>query len=606
MDKQKVKIRDFKQTFLPSNRGTDRPSRIVVFDTETYHKDDNNYEHHYMDFAWLNYFERDKDGTISREKWELFESNIELWAFIFDKAYDKSTLYVFGHNVYFDLQCSGFFHIATEQGWKLKFIYDKGLTFIMSIFKDKKKIKVISTTNFYDTSLKKIGESLGIEKMKVDFDSDTEEYKQAYCKNDVLITRIALLKYLDFIDEHDMGNFAMTKASQAFNAYRHRFSHVNICVHKETDILELERASYLGGRNEAFELGELKGGPFYHYDINSMYPFVMASNEYPTRLIDMAENISVSMLENYLTDYCAIADVLIDTDEAAYGYRHDGKIIFPKGKLKLQLCTGSLKYAIAHNHIKKVNKVAFYEKDYIFREYVDYFYRLKREYKESGNKVYTKIVKIFLNSLYGKFGQKNSIDEITYDDENNGYYRIECYDLETGERWTETEVLHTKIIQTGDEEAKTSIVAIPSHVTDYARLVLWELIKQVGYNNVLYCDTDSIKTREKDKGRISYKIDNYELGALSLEQVTNSFTIYGCKDYKTETDEKIKGVPKNYERINNNTFKYKFFPRMNTHLRKEIDDHYIIGNVIKTNYRKYDKGIVDLHNRVHPLFIKDW
>lgn len=606
MDRQGIKARDFSNHILKENKGSDRPSKIIVFDTETWHKDDERYQHHYMDFAWVNYFEREKDGTVSRDNWTLFENNREMYDYIFSKSYVKSTLYLFGHNVYFDLQCSGFFPYASEHGWRLKFLYDKGLNFILSIFNGSRKIKIISTTNYYDFSLKKVGEVLGVPKMNINFETDSKEYKQAYCKNDVLITRIALLKYLDFISEHDMGNFAMTKASQAFNCFRHRFMGNKICVHGESDIVDLERDSYMGGRNEAFELGELKDGPFYHYDINSMYPFVMANNDYPTRLVDYRDDMEVSELSGYLESFCAIANVDIETDEPVYPIRNNGKVIFPIGKIKTSLCTGSLKYALEHGHLKKIHRIAFYEKKPIFSGYVDYFYGLKRKYKEENNEVYTRIVKIFLNSLYGKLGQKNSVDEISYSGNNEMYNRMECYDMVTGERWTETELLNTKIVQTGEEEAKTSLVAIPSHVTDYARLILWKLIKMVGYDNCLYCDTDSIKIRKRDAYRVTYPIDNYTLGALSLEEITKQFVIYGCKDYRTEKSEKIKGVPKSYTRINDNTFKYISFPKMNTHLRKNIDDHYLITEVIKTNKRVYDKGIVDIHNRIHPLILDQW
>lgn len=606
MDTERIKARDFKNYILKDTRGTDRPSKIIVFDTETYHKDENDTEHHYMDFAWVNYFERERDGTITRDSWELFSDSAKMWEYIFSKSYHKSTLYIFGHNVYFDLQCSGFFKYATDNGWKLKFIYDKGLTFILSLFNESRKIKIISTTNYYDFSLAKVGETLNIPKLKVDFDNDSKEYKQEYCRNDVVITREALLKYLKFIDIHNMGTYSMTKASQAMNAYRHRFMSKTIYIHKELDVIDMERRSYMGGRNEAFEIGELKNGPFLHYDINSMYPFVMAKYKYPTRLVDLINKPTTTDLYKYLNSFCVIADVNIDTNCPAYGYRHHGKMIFPRGKLKLTLPTQSLKYAIEHNHIKSVGNVAIYECDYIFKEYVEYFYKLKRQYKEENNEVYTRIVKIFLNSLYGKFGQKNSVDEISYNEENEGYYRIDNYDDVTKEYWTETEILHTNIIQRGEEEGQNSFVAIPSHVTDYARMLLWGIIDSIGYNNVLYCDTDSIKIRKKDQDKVTYKVDNYELGALSLEDTTKSFTIYGCKDYKTEKECKIKGVPKNHEKINNNTFKYKMFNRLNSHLRKQIIDHYIISSIIKTNRREYDKGIVDRSGRVHPLLIKEW
>lgn len=599
-------VRDFNNYKVRNNKASKRPSRMIFLDVETKHIDEDNVQHHYMDYGWVNYIERSKDKSLKCDTWSFYNDNVKMWDFIESKSYGKSTLYIFGHNIYFDLQSSGFFRIFTDNGWKLVFMYDKGLTFIMSIKKDNRSIKIISSTNFYDTSLAKVGDALGIPKMKVNFEEDTLEYKIEYCKNDVFICREAILKYLDFIDDNDMGNFGMTKATQAFNCYRHRFMHHQLYVHSEEDIVDMERRSYIGGRNECFELGELEDGPFLHYDINSMYPFVMKNNKFPTRLVDTVTDIDIDKLHKLLSSFCAIAEVDIDTNEPAYGCVRNGKVVFPRGRISVVLPTGSLLYAIENNHIKRIHRVALYESDYIFEDYIDYFYPLKRQYKTDGNKIYERIVKIFLNSLYGKFGQKNAIEEYEYDDNNYGYYRIECYDDITNEHWIETELLHTKIIGVGEESSPTSLVAIPSHVTDYARLVLWSIIKDVGIKNMLYCDTDSIKIRSKHKDLVKYPIDNFELGKLSLEDTTNTFNIYGCKDYETEHSLKIKGVPKNAIKVGDNSYEYSSFPRMNTHLRKQISDHYIINKIVKTNKRVYDKGFVDSSHKVHPFILNEW
>jgi len=473
-------------------------------------------------------------------------------------------------------------------------------------FSKSASIFLIPTTNYFDFSLKKIGELVGIRKMEADFENDTEEHISEYCRNDVLITRTALLQYMQFIDDNDMGNFGMTKASQAFNCYRHRFMPTPIYIHEDEDIIEHERKSYVGGRNECFELGVLEGGPFYHYDINSMYPSVMVEEQYPTRLVDVVEDITVEELAGYLNRFCAIADVDIITDVPVYPKIKDGKVIFPVGRLKVVIPTGSILYALEHGHIKKVHRVSFYERGYIFADYVLYFYNLKRKYKEEKNEVYTKLVKIFLNSLYGKFGQKNEKEKLEYDDDNYGYYRIQNMDAETGETWTETEVLHATITSDGEENAPTSLVAIPSHVTDYARLRLWKIIEQVGIDKVLYCDTDSVKIRAKDKDLITYPIDDYDLGKLSLEDITEKFTIHGCKDYETEHVKKIKGVPSNAESLGDGTYRYSYFPKMSTHLRKQIIDKFMIISMVKKNKREYTKGVVMKNNRIRPFTLNEW
>ena len=53
---------------------------------------------------------------------------------------------------------------------------------------------------------------------------------------------------------------------------------------KEKLILRKELASYYGGRTEAFKIGSLSGYTWYKFDINSLYPFVMANADYPVSL----------------------------------------------------------------------------------------------------------------------------------------------------------------------------------------------------------------------------------------------------------------------------------------------------------------------------------
>src|ERR1700760_2388547 len=59
-----------------------------------------------------------------------------------------------------------------------------------------------------------------------------------------------------------------------------------------------------------------------------------------------------------------------------------------------------------------------FNKDYIFKEYVDYLYNLRLEYPKSDPLNY--IAKILLNSLYGRFGMDDNFTEVNII--HNDYY----------------------------------------------------------------------------------------------------------------------------------------------------------------------------------------
>ena len=105
--------------------------------------------------------------------------------------------------------------------------------------------------------------------------------------------------------------------------------------------------------------------------------------------------------------------------------------------------------------------------------------------------------------------------------------------------------------------------------------------------------------------RITYEIDDYKLGALSIDDEFTEFTINGAKDYSTEHEVKIKGVPKSAKKIDDNVYEYTRFHKQSTHLRKEIDHGVMITSVTKKLTRLYNKAVVMENGHTRPYIIPD-
>lgn len=579
---------------------------MLFFDTETKHTDNGKLQYHTMDMAYTYLLDYRRHKGIVESAFTYFDKSIDLCRYIDEHCYLGTVLTLVSHNAFFDIQNIGFFPYFTERNWEVDFYYDKGLTYILVLKQDNRTIKVLSSTNFYDFSLKQLGDMVGIKKTEVSFDTSTRAEIAEYCKNDVRILVTAMLDYFRFIDVHNCGNWAMTKSGQAYNAFRHAHMTHKIQVHNDETVIALERSAYFGGRTEAFKLGDIDGGPFVSLDINSMYPYVMRSYDFPTRLIDYNTVYGVSEIAERLDRFAMIADCDVETSEPVFAKVIDGKLCFPVGRFNARICSGALSYAIANNMIVRVNAVAVYDKAPVFRDFVDYFYPLKAEYKREGNKVFERLVKLMLNSLYGKFGQRRSVINQFTDFHGEDYYRMESYDMVTGERILESKFLNTVIQQYGMEETDKTVVAIPAHITEYARLLLWSIIKSVGYGRVLYCDTDSVKMRVSDLSRVTHAIDNGKLGALSNEGTFNRFSIYGPKDYVQDDYVKMKGIPKSAEHVVGTTYRYATFYRQAYHLWAKIPDRYVIGTTEKTLKREYTKGVVHSDCSVSPFVLSDF
>jgi len=534
---------------------------------------------------------RSERNKIS-ETWKYWTNKEKLLDYIESLVQDKKSLWLIGHNIYFDIQALGFYERVGYGGYEEEFFYDEGLVFLHFLRKGSAHLKIISSTNYFDFSLSKLGEAVGLPKLEIDFKEATDDQLCIYCFRDVEIVYKALCEYVSFNKSHNTGRFGYTKASQAFACYRHRFMDTRIYIHKEVQVVDLERSAYFGGRVECWRLGEIKGGEKTFLDVNSMYPHAMREHRFPTKLRFYYEGSECHRALKYLFTSCCIASVTIQTSDPVYAVRRNGKLIFPTGTFRTFLCTGGLRRAQAAGHIKEIHEIAVYESDYIFKTYVDYWYPLKAKYKLEGNELYTQIVKLFLNSLYGKFGQKKPIFE-TYFNPEAGPPRSEiCVSAETGERWLEVHSFGKSKRQVGVENGDKTFVAIAAHVAEYGRLALWDLCVTVGRERVYYMDTDSICILTCDVHRLDDSIHSQRLGALSVDKVCQEVILYGAKHYRTDEERILKGVPKNATQTGEFTYRYDQFLGSRSHQRLSEYESFLVQTVEKDVTPSYDKGEV--------------
>ncbi|GAG99251.1 unnamed protein product, partial [marine sediment metagenome] len=284
-------------------------------------------------------------------------------------------------------------------------------------------------------------------KLEVDFATVSSTDLLKYCRRDVEIIKLAMEKYFTMIEVNDLGRFSLTKASQAFTAFRHRFMKVPISLHKHPEAIELERACYMGGRTEAFRMGQIKDGPFVMLDINSMYPFIMANTPVPTRLTYMEDNPHPDRVHRLLSHNAVQAEVDITTDEPAYATHYNERICFPVGSFTAFLGSTGLKYALEHNHVRKIKRLAWYDRAVVFSDYVEFFYTLRKHYQIEKNPIFALMSKDLLNTLYGKFAQYKPIIEEKEELDGPDYERIETIDLVRGVKLVEYKLLNKRFTE---------------------------------------------------------------------------------------------------------------------------------------------------------------
>lgn len=550
-----------------------------------------------------------------------FYTIADFWNYLDSTFYNGIKLYVYAHNMAYDYTILALDTYISSRKMQIK---SRSIDTIFMVSAERPEpekgtIVFLSTTNYYQKSLKELGKIFGMEKSECpDFQNVSDSVLMPYCINDTKVLTHLIKQHIDFIDKYDLGNYKMTIASQAFTAFRHRFLKNKILVHTFDDILEMELESYRGGRCEAFILG--KRDSVFKLDVNSMYPSMMLENNFPLMPVSKEPLINVSIDDittSINSGLFVLADCNLKLKEPALACKRE-KLLFPIGKIRQTITSPEFEYILNNpdvGEIEKINNVVGYTQDKIFSDYVKFFYNIRIN---AENPAIECMAKLFLNSLYGKFGQKAYPNSELVTNDLEKKILFDAMALCKTSIIDDIEDKSRKFIKLGDALyciekdseilARESIPIIASAVTSYSRIYLFQLMKLAGLDNVFYCDTDSLFVNESGYDNLlsANKIDSTQLGKMKLEE-KGSVEIFGAKNYKFNESTKLKGIKHNAEQLPNGDFKQYHFNTKNNRYRKGFDDGTVILEpVVKHISKNYDKGIVDNLGIIHPLRFSEW
>ena len=394
-----------------------------------------------------------------------------------------------------------------NRGFQVSFVLAGSRIIRMTIRRGKLKWVLMDLKNLLPIgSLEKVGEVLKIPKMgkpsylgeRKPESLQEKRYFEEYAIRDAEICfKGAKMVYEEF------GVFKTTCAGLAIRVFRGNISgkpEYNFCAfkkfgHLNDSVTEKFRFAYHGGRTECFIRGvnvEDIGG----YDINSLYPYVMQTKEYPFVMKKYKHKYNVDL------EYFGLANCTVKVDDdfpllCTKKTLDDGieKLVFPNGTFQGWFTYAELKEMENSNtgKIVKVNEAYEWQNDKSlefkpFKKYVDYFYAKKQQAVLDENPK-VKLYKIMLNGLYGKFGEHGAVRFLNMDGDF---------------------ILSDNLAR--DRKAWYHSVVLAAYITAYARIENWKILKNCNPQKLYYTDTDSFYTSENLKNLISKKI-----GALKIE-----------------------------------------------------------------------------------------
>lgn len=198
-----------------------------------------------------------------------------------------------------------------------------------------------------------------------------------------------------------------------------------------------------------------------------------------------------------------------------------------------------------------------FKKEFIFKEFVDYFYKMK--VTNDKNSPQFTISKLILNSLYGRFGMSPYKEKhiITNRSESTEIYNK--FNVTNVINFDYKELISYLDFNESDDEYINLNISIPiaSAVTAYARMYMYEF-KTLNNNKCYYTDTDSVFLEKNlDDSYVGSEIGKFKLEYTSKKAIFLAPKVYYCKTNLGDIC-KIKGFKLNKNDVIN-TIKFEDF-----------------------------------------------
>lgn len=475
---------------------------------------------------------------------------------------------VFFHNLKFDSQFimnylfkNDYIHTVNPEDKKSRtfntLISDKGLYYQVEVIFEKKGKKVNKVV-FQDSlkliplSVEAIAKSfkLPISKLEIDYDahnnlpigSPLTKEEEEYIKHDVQIVAYAIeYFYSQGLDRMTIGSCALAEYKKIIT--KRDFKRFFPIPKYHQDV----KQSYRGGftyLNPEFAEKTIKNGIV--LDVNSLYPSVMYDSYLPygTPIFFKGKYEKDNIYPLYtqmIRCQFELKPGKIPTIQIKYGYNfRANEYLTTSGDTEVVLCLNSVDMELFLDHyevynLEYISGWKFKSAQGLFTDYIDKWSNNKIQAKKDGNHGLYLISKLFLNSLYGKFGTDTRVrSKIPYMGEDNE--------------------IHYK---DGEEEEKDGIyIAMASFITSYARLKTISSAQKImdnyreGKSNIqfVYADTDSLHCISPDfELPEGLDIDPTKLGAWKYESKFNKAKFLRQKCYIENSTEDVENDNPDYE-----------------------------------------------------------
>jgi DNA polymerase type B, organellar and viral len=413
--------------------------------------------------------------------------------------------------------------------------------------------------------------------------------------------------WLNSLMELDCGGLQATAASQAMTLFKRKYLRSAVYVHNDNAALWLEREALAGGRCECFEIGHVNG-PVHQLDFASYYPRIATWLRVPTTLTGRPAPMSIECLHDQVGSHFCVADVVVSTDRPYFPLKSGCRVIFPVGQFRTVLCGLELTLALKCDKVKRVNSVAIYNAERLLMPFCVDMISWREDCVNKKDRAGADCAKRLANSCFGKFAQRQwDWCDVQSEEPEQRYSLWWQRDPEDGQLHQWRSVAGRVQKQQHHHESRESMPGITAAIYATGRTTLCCAMEDAGWNNLYYCDTDSIWTNHTGYCKLCATgwLDPEHPAKLRQIAVHDWVIFRGLKHYELPGKRKEAGIPSHATRVGDRTFQWETGERLSGSLARNAQPTGLVLRRTVSYTGPYKHGVVGVNGRIAPFFIQD-
>jgi hypothetical protein len=507
-------------------------------------------------------------GRKVKERWGRYATPRKLWIDVDTHCGSHDRTVLWAHNLSYDVRISDAFAILPQLGWRLEAhnINPRGTW--LTWRKGRATLMMVDSMSVFPASLERVGQCFDLAKVDLPAAADPDDEWLARCLQDVNILRTAVLAYLTWLEDNDMGNWQPTGAGQSWAVYRHKFLTHKLLVHNDEDALRAERRALWTGRCEAYWHGELRGQVVHEWDFEMAYARIARDNPVPVRLIGpMPDDYDWQSICN--SDSAALlAEVTVTTDLPVVPCESAGRVLWPVGTFDTTLWDVEIVAAMATGARVTIRRGWLYRKRYALKSWAEWIIG-ELGATDPEPPVWLKLIyKHWSRALIGRMAMTYGKWEEYATAPESATSRFTVYDTATGETSDMLQVGHTIWQHVGTVESPNSLPMITGYVQAIARVRLWNVMRALPDHALLYVDTDSLLVTDKHFRAVEAIAATPMGEGLRLKRSWQGFAIYGPRQIRTGEQLRVAGIPHRAERQDDGTYAGEVWDTLATALKR--------------------------------------